>query len=213
MPESDSPGELVLPEIVAAAKTAAFAANGCLFRQGDSCENYLVLKSGSIKVFARSPGGKEILLYRVLPGDICVLTTSCLLSGSRYPAEALTETDVSAAVIPRADFERHLRESEEFRTFVLSSYGERIADLIALVEQVALASIEQRLVQYLLQYAGTDGRVSATHQDIATEIGSVREVVSRHLRAFSERGWIDTGRGSIRLLDISALQDLAGEAQ
>ena len=178
-----------------------------VFRQGEACQNYYIALSGCIKVFARSPGGKEIVLYRVEPGDICVLSTSCMLSNSHYPADAIAETDVTAIALPKQEFDRLMHDSDEFRSFVLSSFGNRLKGLISLVEQVALESIEQRLASFLLQRTQLQQPVlQATHQDIATEIGTAREVVSRQLKVLAERGVVSLARGSITVLDRGALE-------
>lgn len=185
-----------------------------VFRQGEACHNYYIALSGCIKVFARSPGGKEIVLYRVEPGDICVLTTSCMLSSSQYPADAIAETDVTAIALPKEEFERLMHDSDEFRAFVLSSFGNRLTGLITLVEQVALESIEQRLASFLLERTQPEHPVlQATHQDIATEIGTAREVVSRQLKALAERGVVSLSRGSVTVLDRTALENSTREQQ
>ena len=188
---------------------------GCgekVFRQGEACHNYYIALSGCIKVFARSPGGKEIVLYRVEPGNICVLTTSCILSNSQYPADAIAETDVTAIALSKEDFDRLMHESDEFRTFVLSTFGDRLKGLITLVEQVALGSIEQRLAKFLLERTEIDQQtLQATHQYIAIEIGTAREVVSRQVKSLAERHVLSLARGSITVLDRAALEDAVGD--
>jgi CRP/FNR family transcriptional regulator len=181
-----------------------------VFRQGDPCENYYLVLEGCIRVYARAASGKEIVLYRVEPGDICVLTTSCMLSSSPYPAEGIAETAVTAIALPKSEFDRLIGTSEAFRGFVLSSFGNRLAGLVALVEQVALDSIGQRLARFLLERTDDGTRLlTLTHQDIATEIGSAREVVSRQLKNFESSGWVALGRGSLRVEDCMALRALA----
>lgn len=201
--------EKTLPGELESANRVSVGRRSQVFHQGEACNNYYIVTEGCIKVFARSAGGKEIVLYRVEPGDICVLTTSCMLSGSRYPADAVAESDVTAIALPRPDFERLMRESEEFRTFVLSSFGNRLAGLVTLVEQVALESIEQRLAGFLLERCDpASGLLEATHQDIAMEIGSAREVVSRQLKTLEGRGWVSLARGSVTIRDRDALATL-----
>lgn len=181
-----------------------------VFRQGDPCENYYLVLDGCIRVYARAPSGKEIVLYRVEPGDICVLTTSCMLSGTLYPAEGVAETDVTAIALPKSEFDRLIETSASFRRFVLSSFGNRLAGLVALVEQVALVGIGQRLARFLLdRSAGGSQVLTHTHQEIATEIGSAREVVSRQLKQFESHGWVVLGRGSVTVADAGALTHLA----
>lgn len=177
-----------------------------IFHQGQSCESYFILMEGCARVFTRSAAGKEVVLYRVEPGDMCVLTTSCLLSSQTFPAEAIAETDMRVKVMPKSQFDRLVNDSAEFRTFVFKSFGRRLSNLITTIEKLALESIEQRLAKYLLLQP--DNRIAITHQDLSLEIGTAREVVSRHLKRFESEGWIILGRGHIELLDRKALHEL-----
>jgi CRP/FNR family transcriptional regulator len=178
------------------------------FRQGDSCANYLLVIEGSIKVLARSESGREIVLYRVQRGGSCVLTTSCLLSRSYYPAEGITETPVRALAIPADTFHQGLAESGEFRQFVFDTYGRRLAEVITLVEEISFGQINHRLARYLLQHA-SGNELLITHQGLATELGSAREVISRQLKDFEQRGWIEQQRGRIRLRNTEGLKSVA----
>ncbi|WP_165787164.1 Crp/Fnr family transcriptional regulator [Pseudohalioglobus lutimaris] len=200
--------KIKLPEGIRAAKTVTAEAGSVLFRQGEVCSTYYIVLDGAVRVFARSPRGKEVVLYRVSPGDICILTTSCILSGSLYPADAVIESKVTAMALPKQDFEQMMKDSEEFREFVLMSFGQRLTGLITLIEQVALESVAFRLAQYLLKNSDADGFVASTHESIATEIGSAREVVGRHLKGFSTAGIVETVRGQIRVIDALALESL-----
>jgi len=178
------------------------------FHQGDSCANYLLVIEGSIKVLARGESGREIVLYRVQRGESCVLTTSCLLSHSRYPAEGITDTPVRALAIPAEIFHQGLAESTEFRQFVFDAYGQRLAEIIALVEEISFSQINRRLARYLLQNA-SDNELVITHQGLATELGSAREVISRQLKDFEQRGWVAQQRGVIKLRDTGGLKSVA----
>ena len=190
------------------ARTMRVPAGTVVFRDSDPCRSYLLVISGSIRVQKTAENGREITLYRVEDGQTCVLTTSCLLAGNAYPAEGITETDVTAVSVPLAQFQRGLNESPGFRSFVFSAYGERISSLIVLVEEIAFGRLDVRLTTCLLQRAGEDGEVETTHQALAAELGTAREVVSRQLKEFERRGWIQLQRGRVRLLDRAALQGL-----
>lgn len=201
-PASDSDAR-----ITRAMREISLPADTVAFRQGDNCANYLLVIEGSIKVLARSESGREIVLYRVPRGGSCVLTTSCLLSHSHYPAEGITETPVRALAIPADTFHQGLAESGEFRQFVFNAYGQRLAEVIALVEEISFGQINRRLARYLLQHvSGND--LMITHQGLATELGSAREVISRHLKDFEQRGWIEQQRGRIRLIEPESLLKL-----
>ncbi len=191
--------------IARAVREISVPAGTVAFRQGDTCGDYLLVVEGSIKVLARSESGREIVLYRVRRGGSCVLTTTCLLSHSRYPAEGIAETPVRALAVPAGTFHLGLAESEEFRRFVFDAYGQRLAEIIALVEEISFGQIKRRLAHYILQHAsGAD--LVITHQGLATELGSAREVISRQLKDFEKRGWIEQQRGKIRLRDPDGLK-------
>ncbi len=179
------------------------------FEAGASCENYLVLGSGRVRVQQVTESGREIVLYRVGGGETCILTTACLLAHENYSAEAIAETEVSALVVPRACFERLLAESPPFRDFVFTAYAHRITDLMLLVQEVAFGHMDIRLAQRLLELSDAAAVVPMTHQDLAVELGTAREVVSRQLKEFERRGWVRLERGRIHILEIAALGDLA----
>lgn len=179
------------------------------FRQGDACRNYVMVVDGSIRVQKIAETGREIVLYRVEPGDTCVLTTSCLFAGTRYPAEGVAESEVTAAVLPLEEFHEAVSSSEGFRRFVFASFGSRMAELMLLVEAVAFGRADVRLAARLLALADGEGRIAATHQQLAAELGSAREVVSRLLKEFERHGWLVLARGQVELKDRAALGRIA----
>jgi CRP/FNR family transcriptional regulator len=183
-----------------------------VFRDGDACGSYVLVLKGRVRVQKVSEGGREIVLYRVGAGQGCVLTTSCLLAGKNYPAEAVAETEVRAVVIPAREFDRGLAESPGFRHFVFSNYGRRLAELIMLVEDVAFGRVGERLAQSLLEHADGADSIAATHQTLAVELGTAREVVSRQLKEFERRGWVRLHRGRVDILDADALRALTENA-
>lgn len=182
-----------------------------LVRQGEVCGHYLLVAEGAVKVFARAENGREIVLYRIVPGGACILTTSCLMAEAPFPAEAISESELRALVIPAPQFRAGLQQSSAFRTFVFESFGARILDLIHLVEQVAFGRVDVRLARFLLAH-GESG-VSATHQALAAELGTAREVVSRRLKEFETRGWVALHRGNVAVLDGSQLQRFVETAE
>lgn len=179
-----------------------------VFRPGDEARSYLLVRAGVIRVQLTAETGREITLYRVGEHEGCVLTTSGLLSAEPYGAEAVCETDVEALSVPRVTFRRLLAENEMFRDFVLSTYAARVADLILVMEETAFRAVPRRLARTLLSKA-EGGTVHATHQALAAEIGTAREVVSRHIKEFERRGLVRGQRGTILLADIDALTALS----
>lgn len=179
-----------------------------VFRGGSPCANYVLLLQGSVRVQVIGEGGREVVLYRVLPGQSCVLTTCCILSGDAYPAEGFTEADVRALAITKPTFDRALETAPAFRRFVFANLGERIADIILRMEEITFRPVERRIAAYLLAGAHGDGTLHATHQEIAVEVGSAREVVSRHLKRMESGGLVGLGRSSVRVTDREGLQRL-----
>lgn len=180
------------------------------YRQGQHCHAYVMCIEGQTRVFKTSESGREILLYQVGPGETCVLTTSCLMAGSSFPAESNAETDVLLAVLPASVFHRLMGVSPRFRKFVLDNYGDLLSSLIMLVDEVAFASLDLRLARRLLAEANAQGVVAKTHQQLALDLGSVREVISRYLAEWERMGWVHATRGSIEVKNRSVLASYCG---
>ncbi|MBU2962177.1 Crp/Fnr family transcriptional regulator [Citreicella sp. C3M06] len=179
-----------------------------LFRPGDAVQGFVIVLSGQIDVFLTGPTGREILLYAVEPGQSCVQTTLGLLGDERYSGEAITRDDARLVLIPRGLFLRLMDEDAGFRSFVFTAFGQRMQGMMHLLERVAFQRIECRLAETLLNHA-EDGSLHATHAEIASMIGSAREVVSRRLDALARRGIVGLDRGTVRILDAAALHSLA----
>jgi len=175
-----------------------------VFQPGTECGQYLLLVDGTVRVQMVAENGREIVLYRVSGGETCVMTTACLLAHENYGAEGMAETDITAVAISNATFRSLLGASERFRDFVFSAYGERLADLMVLVEEVAFRRLDLRLADFLVKNQD-GGTIETTHQALAVELGSVREVVSRVLKEFERRGWVKLARGRIEVMNGSGL--------
>lgn len=180
-----------------------------LFGPGKSPENLLLLLSGVVRVQQVTEGGREIVLYRVHAGESCVMTTACLLAYENYSAEGIAETDVQAVAIPRMVFDDLVAGSLAFRNFVFSAYSRRITDLFHVIEEIAFQKVDIRLAHKLVELAGSDHKLSATHAQLAAELGTAREVISRQLQEFQRRGWVKTARGAVTLMDRAALKALS----
>jgi CRP/FNR family transcriptional regulator len=189
-------------------RTVRVPAGTILFRDGAACTHFVLVTEGSVRVHKTSEGGREIVLYRVESGQSCVLTTNCLIASRAYEAEGVAETDVEMLLLPAPVFRRLLAQSEAFRDFVFSAYAVRLASLLLLVEEVAFGRIDLRLAGWLA--ARASGPIHSTHQEIAVELGTAREVVSRQLKEFERRGWVALGRGLIEPRNAAALRRLAG---
>lgn len=183
--------------------------NTVIFGPGKSPENLLLLLRGTVRVQQLAENGREIVLYRVHAGESCVLTTACLLAYEDYSAEGIAETEVEAVAIPRTVFDDLIANSAAFRDFVFSAYSKRITDLFLVIEEIAFRRMDIRLAQKLLELDDGTGVIGATHQQMAAELGTAREVVSRQLSEFQRREWVAQSRGEIRILDRAAIRDLA----
>ncbi len=180
-----------------------------VFGPGKAPDNLLLLLDGTLRVQQVSEGGREIVLYRVHAGESCVLTTACLLAYEEYSAEGVTETDVKAVAIPKTVFDDLIAGSAAFRRFVFTAYSRRITDIFLVIEEVAFRRVDIRLALKLLDLAGSGDSIRATHQQLATELGTAREVVSRLLQEFQRRGWVALSRGSVELIDRAGLRELS----
>ncbi|MFA7430802.1 MAG: Crp/Fnr family transcriptional regulator [Rhodospirillaceae bacterium] len=179
-----------------------------VFTDGSACEAFLLVLEGSVRVQKVAENGREIVLYRVEPGQTCVLTTTCLLSQGIYGADGVTETAVRGVALAPGAFQALMATSEAFRRFVFAAYATRVSDLLLLIEEVAFGRIDQRLAAVLLDKAGTCGAVLATHQELAVELGSAREVISRQLKDFERRDLVALGRGRIDIQSVAGLEAL-----
>ncbi len=192
-----------------AAALLHLGAGDTVFHAGAECRHFLILSEGSVRVTLNALSGRSVTLYRLEPGDTCVLTTSCLMSSRRYPAEAHTETAVTALAMGRSTFDRGLEESAAFRRFVLDSFSRRLAGVIERMEAVALTPVEARLAALLLALDRGNGEVEITHQRLAEELGTAREVISRHLKRLEGAGLLSLGRGRVRLTDGAGIRAIA----
>lgn len=195
--------------LAAGSHRLSLPARRTIFGAGTAPDHHLLLLSGNVRVQQIAENGREIVLYRVSAGESCVMTTAFLLAGLEYHAEGIAETAVEAVAVPRTLFDDMLARSAVFRRFVFDTYSRRMTDLFLVIEEVAFRRLDIRLAQLLLRRAGDSEQVHTTHQQLATELGSTREVVSRQLQEFQRRDWLQLGRGEISLLDTAAIRALA----
>ena len=199
----------VRDRLLADARTARYARGETVFSPDDRPDNLLFLVEGTLRVSQTSESGREIVLYRVEAGESCVLTTACMLAEEAHHAEGLAETPLVAVSLSQDMFDRLAAEEPTFRKFVFAAYSRRLLDLMHVVDEVAFGRIDVRLAAKLLERAGASVEVSATHDDLARELGTAREVVSRVLQDFQKRGLVSQSRGRVRLLSRSGLTQIA----
>jgi CRP/FNR family transcriptional regulator len=192
-------------QIVAAAQAVTVPAGATLFDERQPCQGFPFVLAGAIRVAKVAANGRELPLYRVTPGETCIITSSCLLGNVPYNARGTTESETVLVLLPQGLFNELLAQAP-FRNFIFNLFAERMADLMRLVEEVAFRKLDQRLAALLL---GKGRVVHATHQQLADELGSVREMVSRLLKGFAEQGLVALGREQIEIRDAAGLRRIA----
>ncbi len=181
-----------------------------VFVEGDRVDGIALLLSGVVRVYKVSQNGREITLYRFGLGESCILTANAILSGQNFPAIATVEKDAEAILIPSADFRNWVQRFEPWRSFVFELLSNRLSSVMETVEEVAFRRMDERIASLLLDYGRRDNPIRITHQVIASELGSSREVISRLLEDFSARGLVKVSRGELEILDDEGLGRVAG---
>jgi CRP/FNR family transcriptional regulator len=195
-----------LGALLASANVMQLPAGAVVFDENQPCQGFPMLLSGSIRVIKSAPNGRELQLYRIIPGESCILTSSCLLGHTRYQARGITEQPTEMVALPASDFHLLFGKFETFRSYVFHLFSDRLTDLMQLVSAVAFQKLDQRLAALLIN---KHSPIHLTHQALADELGSAREIVSRLLKGFAEQGWVKLGREQIDITDAAALKKFA----
>ncbi len=177
-----------------------------LFDEQQACEAFPLVLDGVIRVFKQSAQGREMVLYRIYPGEGCIVSLSCLIDRRAYSARAVAESTARLLMMPQEAFRRWQSESPAFQRYLLGLFSARVEDLMQKVEEMAFLSLEARLAGVLLGHGTV---VHKSHAQLANELNTVREIVSRHLKEFEIRGWVKLGRENVAILDVHALRQLA----
>ena len=177
-----------------------------VFLENDRVDAIALLISGLVRVYKIGETGREITLYRFGNGESCILTANAILSQKNFPAIAVVEKDAEAVMVPSESFRKWVAKYDLWREFVFDLLSQRLSSVMEIVEQVAFHRMDERLAALLLNRARLHHPLQITHQEIASELGSSREVISRLLEDFSRRGWVRVGRGEIEILDADGLQ-------
>lgn len=197
-------------DFYAACRYVELPAEASICEEGEQCAQLAMLLDGVGRVYKLSPGGREVTLYRIEAGEACVLTASCIMNGDRFPAIAVTETAVRAIVVSPHKARGWICAETQWQRFIFGLLSHRLASIITVVEEVAFKRIDVRLAEKFARcLARGENRLQTTHAELAADLGSSREVVSRILKDFARRGLIETGRGSILLADRQAIEQLS----
>ncbi len=194
-----------LAELSPALATMQVPAGTTLFSENEPCQGFPLVLDGEIKVSRNSADGRSLELYRVLPGELCLVSSACLFRSQPLSAHGSTSKASTLLLIPPDIFWRWL-ETPAFRNEVLGLFAERMADLTSLIDAVAFQKLDRRLALALL---GHGQRLAISHQTLANELGTVREIVTRLLRRFEREGWVALGREQIQIINSTALRDFS----
>lgn len=190
--------------LTAEAQWIEVPAQTTLFEEGRPCSGFPMVLSGSVRVTRGSKGGRSLDLYRVGPGELCVVSTSCLFGSTPMSALGQTTEPTELVLLSPSGFSRWA-DNAAFRNLVFGSFADRLTDLMALTEAVAFQRLDQRLANALL---GHGSSVHTTHQALADELGTVREIVTRLLKRFEQSGWVRLARERIDIVDTQSLRSL-----
>jgi CRP/FNR family transcriptional regulator len=202
--------EAALAALRAEARLVALPAGVLLFQPGQSCPGLPLLLEGRVKVSQIGANGRQLVLYRVRPGETCVVTTGCLLDASVYAAQGEVEQPALAVSLPPALALGLIDAHAPFRTLVFGQFSRRLQTLMAVVDAVAFHRLDERLAAWLLARGPW---IAMTHQAIADELGSAREVVTRVLRQFADEGLLQVSRDGIAVRDRQRLEARIDAAQ
>jgi len=197
-----------LHSLAPAAQALAVPAGAVLFGEGQACQGFPLVLDGEIRVSRSSPDGRSLELYRVGPGELCLVSSACLFRAEPLMAHGVATRPTTVLLVPPQVFRGWL-DAPAFRNLVLGLFAERMADLTALVDAIAFRRLDERLAGALLGHGPT---LAITHQALAQELGTVREIVTRLLRRFEREGWVELSRERIRILDSAALRAHAQRA-
>ncbi|QDZ27447.1 Crp/Fnr family transcriptional regulator [Noviherbaspirillum sp. UKPF54] len=204
-------------ELLAAQPVLELPAGTRVFDTGSDCGGFPIILSGGVRVFKHLANGRRIELYRVTPDEPCILSLGCLLGGGRYPASGIAGDATRLIVMPSGLFNECVANNAVFRNAMFRALGNRLVNTMELVEEVVTLRLDVRLASALLEHAalghaaddGGSGTIGLTHQQLADELGTVREMISRLLDDFAQRGMLALGRGRIDILDAAGLHALA----
>jgi len=196
-------------EIPRAGRRVQLVAGQHFLRPGADVDTFALVEQGTLRVYTAGQSGREITLYNVEPGECCLINVLCLIADLKSPAFAVADEPLTAVAFPRSVFRHWIAERQDVRQFVFGVMAGRVAGMMALVEEVAFQRLDCRLAAYLLQRGADGDALALTHESVAADLGTAREVVSRLLKAFERQGAVTLSRGCIELRDRQVLRALS----
>lgn len=197
-------------EMESASSLVRLDAGASVFREGGICDKVVFLGNGQVRVKKVSDSRRQITLYHLRPGQACFLNVACVVADLAYPADAVADGPVEAVAVSPSAFLGWFEKAPPMRSFVLRMMSERFVELLLRLEEVALSRLDRRLAKFLLSRSQLEGNeLLLTHEVIASELGSAREVMSRMLKEFEQRGVVRLGRGRMEIRDVALLDHIA----
>lgn len=184
-----------------------------VFDEGDPCGGVAFLLGGCIRVSKVGRNGREVVLYRLRKGDSCILTISSVMGNMSYPASAIVEEDAEVFLLSMQQFKSLMSHNSEIQHYVYKLLSERLLEVMTLIDEIIFKNIDERLLEFLLKYSTHDGDIlEITHDEIAIELGTAREVVSRMLKKLERDGLLYLSRGKVKLLQRSDLENILSDS-
>lgn len=178
-----------------------------VFREGDECGGVPFVLKGMIRVSKIGKNGREIILYRLKSGDACILTIASVLSNIAYPATAIIEEDAEIVLLTVDQFKTLMARNLDLQHFVYKILSGRFLDIMTLIDEIIFSKIDERLIKFLLEKTQKNGDIiEMTHDEIAIELGTAREVISRVMKGLEREGYIHLLRGKVRITGREVLE-------
>lgn len=200
----------LLDDILAHAQPASLDSGTTICDIGQQCRHLALVTHGSARVYQLAESGREITLYRVEPGECCILTASCIMGRSSFPAIATSESALQGLLIPATQVEQWMVKHSLWRQFIWGLLANRLSNVLCLLEEVAFRRVDQRIASHLLHLSAQTQKpeLRVTHQAIADDVGTSREVVSRILKDLEQRAILQLARGQLVIRNQQALGDI-----
>lgn len=183
----------------------------CIFQPGDASQSFFIVLSGRVRVEQTNTAGRTVVLYRVHAGESCVLTTTCLLTGNPYSGFGHAEGPVSAVAILPETFHGLMRTDPVFQQLIFKGFALRVGELTGVIDELLLHRTDLRLARWLAKQGSV--RIEMKQQEMAQEIGTAREVISRALKSFERENWVVLGRGTVDIVNPAALAAHGAEGE
>ena len=188
-----------------------FTATEAMHSGSDNCSGLFLIRKGQVRAYIVSEGGKEITLYRLFERDVCIFSASCMMKNISFDIFVEVEKETEAYLIPTAVFRKLSQESLPIQVFTNNLMASRFSDVMWIMEQALFTSLDKRLANFLLEQLVIEDSnpLVLTHEKIANHLGTAREVITRMLKYFQNEGIVVINRGTIQILDVKKLKQLA----